>query len=225
MKKLLAAASAAALAGMVAGAAHAQGPIGYPCCGYNNTTYTFTAANNGDVVAFFAGSTAGFDNQLGLLVNGVQQGGFGLDDHSTAVGTSFDFGPVHAGDHLVFILHVNSLGGANAFSDPAMNVGYDNGPASGTADGHNHIYSTVFTGSNPGGDTAALNAAGIPHGVYVAFEDLPFPGSDYNYHDENFVFTNVGVAVPEPATWALMLMGVAMLGFTLRSRKPAAALA
>jgi len=53
----------------------------------------------------------------------------------------------------------------------------------------------------------------IPAGIYVAFEDLDFrTGSDFNYFDDTFVFTNVS-SVPEPSTWAMMLIGFAGLGF------------
>ena len=199
------------------GAAKAADVIGYPCCGYNPVTYSFTASKSGDLVAYFAGAWAGYDNQLGVLVNGVQQGGFGLDDHASTVGQSYDFGPVAAGDTLVFILRDLTLG-ENAFSDPSMNLSYDLGPATGTTAGHNHIYSTSYTATNPIIDS-------IPAGTFVAFEDLPFPRSDYDYNDETFVFTDVGVTdvsvtgrggVPEPATWAMMFLGVGMIGAGLR---------
>jgi hypothetical protein len=56
----------------------------------------------------------------------------------------------------------------------------------------------------------------------VAFEDLQFPNSDFNYNDESFVFTNVGATthggVPEPAAWALMLLGFGGVGAVLRRR-------
>src|SRR5438128_2583769 len=121
--------AAAALAGALALAsvqtARAQDPIPYPNPGNPNpATYSFSAAAGGDLIAYFAGSTAGFDNQLGVLVNGVAQGGFGLDDHTSSIGQTFNFGHVNAGDSLVFILHNLSLG-KDAFSDPSLNVSYD----------------------------------------------------------------------------------------------------
>jgi hypothetical protein len=36
---------------------------------------------------------------------------------------------------------------------------------------------------------------------------------------DNIVFQNVTTAVPEPATWAMMLMGFGAIGFGLRRRK------
>jgi hypothetical protein len=212
IKMLGAAIAAATITTAAAGVAQAADAIPYPCCGYVNTTYSFTAAADGDLIAYFAGSTAAYDNQLGVLDNGVQIGGFGLDNHASAIGASYDFGPVMAGDSLVFILHNLTLG-ADAYSNPSMNVGYDNGPASGTADGHNHVYSTSYTATGPILDS-------IPMGTFVAFEDLRYPEADYNYNDETFVFTNVSTGgVPEPATWVMMLIGVGALGGALRSNR------
>ena len=79
-------------------------------------------------------------------------------------------------------------------------------------DGGNHVYSTTAT--------AGQAYAGSPAGVYVAFEDIGFPGGDYNYHDDTFVFTNTAVvsSVPEPTAWALMLLGFGGIGFAARRR-------
>jgi hypothetical protein len=187
--------------------------IPYPNPGtYNAVTYSFTATANGDVVAYFAGSGAGFDNQVGLLVNGVQQGGFGLDDHTSALGDALNFGPVSAGDSLVFVmdnLTLNQL----AYSDPSLNVGYD---SPGDTIGHNHIYATPYTATSPIiGDPGV-----IPAGIYVGFEDLPFPDSDFNYTDETFVVTNVTLAsVPEPSTALLSIISTLIVGGAIACRR------
>jgi hypothetical protein len=185
--------------------------IPYPTAGVPNAaTYSFTAASTGDIIAYFAGSTASYDNQLGLLVNGVLTGsGYGLDNHTSALGQSFDLGHANAGDTLTFVLHNLTLG-ADAFSDPSMNVSYD---SAGTAF-HNHVYATAYTQTSPIIDS-------IPVGTFVSFEDLRFPSSDFNYNDEDFVFTNVRTtsAVPEPAT--LVLLGSGLVGGYFRRKRRA----
>jgi hypothetical protein len=188
--------------------------IPYPTIGVvNPVTYSFTAASTGHVIAYFAGSTASYDNELGMLINGVlSPSGFGLDNHTSALGATFDLGAVKAGDALTFVLHNLTLG-ADAYSDPSLNGAYDSidGPHAPV----NHIYSTPYTGTGPIIDS-------IPPGTYVAFEDFPASNPpDYNYHDETFVFTGVAAAAaPEPATLSLACLGIAGLcGYSWKKRK------
>ena len=202
--------SLAALTLIVAGNQMARADaIPYPNSGTPNTTaYSFTASTTGDIMAYFAGSTAGYDNELGMLVNGVSTGVIGLDDHSSFVGQQLDLGHANAGDTLVFVLQNNSVG-MNAYSDPSMNVGYD---FDGSV-GHNHIYSTAYTATAP-------ILGSIPAGTFVAFEDLQFPNADFNYNDEDFVFTDVSVqthGVPDAASsLSLLGMGCGVMGFLKR---------
>ena len=96
------------------------------------------------------------------------------------------------------------------YSDPALNRG--NG---------NHVY--FFAAS------AGQAFAGSPAGTctYVAFEDLMFPGSDFNYFDQTFVFRLVSSepgtvaaasSVPEPSTWAMMVLGFATASWRIAAR-------
>lgn len=176
----------------------ASAAIVYPGIGSENLqTYSFTAASSGDLVAYFAGSGAALENQLGLLVNGVSTGLVGLNNHTSSIGQSFNFGHVEAGDVLTFVDFVTEY--ATWFSDPTLNGGNDN-----------HVYSRTAA--------AGEAFAGSPAGTYVAFEDLIFPSSDFNYFDHTFVYAVA--AVPEPSTWAMMILGFAGVGYmTFRRRK------
>jgi hypothetical protein len=185
----------------------AADPIPYGSPGnYNANTYAFVAQNTGDVIAYFVdGASATHENTVGLLINGVlSSAGFGLTNHTSVRGDSFNLGHVEAGDRLVFVMNDATVGG-RVYSDAALNAAYD---AADVAL-HNHVYSTPYSASS------GLFGS-VPSGIYVGFEDLPFPGSDYNYNDESFVFTNVAVAVPEPEGLALLLTGMGVSGFAIR---------
>lgn len=176
----------------------AAGTIPYANVGTENAAaYSFTATNTGDVVAYFFNSTAAYVNELTLLVNGVETGIQGLNNHTSVYGQSLVLGHANAGDSLVFKMVNIAPGGVGPwYSDKSMN-----------SDGVQHLYSTDFAG-----DFA------IPSGTFVAFEDLP-NGGDFNYNDETFVFGNVSTStnVPEPATLLLTSLGLGVLG--LRSRR------
>jgi hypothetical protein len=187
MKISLAAATLAGLMGVASVAS--AGPIPYANVGVQNpTNYVFTAAATGNITAYFYGSTAGYINDLSMLVNGVATGITGLNNHTSPYGLALNLGSVTAGDVLVFRLNNISPGGVGPwYSNTAMN-----------SDGVNHVYSTDFAGD-----------AIIPAGTFVAFEDLT-GGGDLNYNDEDFVFTNVrsSTSVPEPTTVLLFMLGL-----------------
>ena len=178
--------------------------IPYPNTGtYNPVSYSFTATTTGDVVGYFVGTDAYYDSKIGLLDNGVlTSAGYGLDNHSSAIGDSFDFGKANAGDVLTFVLDNTSLS-QNLYSNPSLNTAYD---TPGETIGHDHIYSTAYTATSP-------IYAGVPAGTYLAFEDEVIPGANFNYADENFVLTNVSStsSVPEPASLAMIGIGTLTL--------------
>jgi hypothetical protein len=180
------------------GAASAGAMPSYPTPGATNPeSYSFIAGHSGTVTAYFAGQTASYTNVLGLMVNGVDTGIVGLNNHAAALGEALNFGHVSAGDTLTFYINVLTTGNT-FYSDASMN-----------SDGLQHIWSTPYAGGD----------YGIPAGTYVGFEDIAW-GGDKDYDDLQFVWTN---AVPEPSAWALMIAGFGLVGTALRRRRAAIA--
>lgn len=173
--------------------------IPYPNPGSVSSGHHFTAAASGDLVGYFLDSSAAYDNQIGVFVNGTQLGGYSLDDHASRAGQSVNFGHVNAGDTIVFALNVLSQG-YKLYSDTALN-----------SDATDHVYATAFGGQSIGGVT-------VPSGVYLGFEDQLATISDLDYNDQDLVFTNVAmVANPEPISF--VLFGTGLLGLGLLRRK------
>jgi hypothetical protein len=160
-------------------------------------TYNFTGTG-GDVTAYYAGSSAGDTDEVGMFVwNGtsyVQQGGWQFNNHAgIPVGTSVDFGAVGAGVSIEFVLWNVSAG------DFLSSIAADN------ADGFNHAYATAAAAGQAYG--------GSPAGTFVGFEDLlRQQGSDFDYNDDTYVFTQVAGVAPLPEPGTLSLLGIAMLG-------------
>jgi PEP-CTERM motif len=68
-----------------------------------------------------------------------------------------------------------------------------------------------------------VGTSGVPVGQYIGFEDVTGCWSDWNYQDLQF-YTSIGTvgAVPEPSTWAMIILGFVGIGaMTYRRRKSA----
>lgn len=120
---------------------------------------------------------------------------FIFNNHITPVGTTFLLGSFAAGTELIFRLDVTNTG--NQFFT---------GPASRNPDQHEH---------------ARVQGDWMPGETLVSFEDLF--GGPFNYNDLSFSFTNTVSlpAVPEPETYALLLVGLSVLGAVARRRRSA----
>ena len=187
--------------------AGATSVIPYPNPGNENPyVYTFTALASGNVVGYYVGNGSEYggtgavlDSEIEMSVNGVASpNGYGLDNQTSSVGQAFTFGSVASGDTLTFADDIGP--GIHYFSsDIAMN-----------SDGATHVYAAPVTANQV--------YQGSPVGLYIGFEDSPKGYTDFNYADDEFIITNVAftaamTAVPEPSTWAMMLLGFAGLGF------------
>ncbi|MGM9485464.1 PEP-CTERM sorting domain-containing protein [Roseateles sp. NT4] len=179
-----------ASASLLSLAAYAN-PAVYPTPGTEAPASSFTAGASGTLLAYYTGEAGGFTNLVGARINGVD-GTPGLDNHASAYGQTFVLGKVTAGDSLVFFIDANS-GAARYYSDVSLN-----------SDHVNHVWAAAFTGD-----------AQVPAGTNLAFEDLP-SGGDFNYRDHSIVFQIQ--AVPEPASWAMLLAGAAGLAWRRRGR-------
>jgi hypothetical protein len=96
----------------------------------------------------------------------------------------------------------------------------------------------LFSTLNPGGMNATIGQAGF--GIFLPGPQPPSSGSfntpvfllgyddqiagDDDNHDDFIVRATVSSPVPEPATWAMMLIGFGAVGYSLRRRRRAGAL-
>lgn len=178
----------------------------------NTDSYTFQVADTGAVGLYYLdGLTVRYRGVLSFSVNG---GGYTniLDSGPAAYGDFFNLGSFTAGDVLTFkltLIRPLAVAGNEIYSDASLNA----------PDGLEQVFSSTYSGGD-----------GIPVGsyTYVAFEDVlgyddQLRGSDFDYNDQRFAFTNLSGVVPEPATWALLITGFGFVGFALRRRKGAIA--
>ena len=194
MRKLLL--NTACLATLVAGPALAA-PL---------TTNPGSLAANGTVNAVFAFADAGDESQLlSLSVGGVI-----FNNRTDAVGTTKLVG--NAVGQIQFQL--DNLSGLYSFVNDVADTG------SG-GDGFFHAqYGTTAASFGVTFSTATNNAiaalASQGPVTLVGFEDRR--GGDYDYNDLIFAFSSVQVAITEPASLALLGLGLFGLGMLRRSR-------
>ncbi|WP_235976593.1 PEPxxWA-CTERM sorting domain-containing protein [Sandaracinobacteroides hominis] len=198
----------AAAAGFTA-PANAVVPVYSPIKTPNTASYSFTAASDGEVGFYWLGGiTVSYGAQFSYSVNGSAFTPV-MYNFTTAPGAYFDLGDFTAGDEFVFKLTLTKpavVAGNEIFSDPALNGG-----------GLQEVYSASYGGGD----------FGVPLGdyTYLAFEDIMgyHDGnrkSDFDYNDDQYAFVNLSSGVvPEPATWAMLIAGFGMVGFSLRRRK------
>jgi hypothetical protein len=187
----------------LAGSALAVPLPDYPNDGTENpAVYSFTKLSDGDLIGWFVGRSAALNSAVFVRVNGVEIAG--SLSNTVPLGTSFNWGFVAGGSTIDFILRTSA--GTTWWSDKSLNV-----------DGVQHIYSDSWAG----GETIGITTFPLSTYVYIGWEDLP-RGGDFDYNDHQFVFENVGRGiVPEPATWAMMIMGFGLVGLAARRRTTA----
>ena len=166
------------------------GALAFPIADPGTEGFLVIAQANA-IIAQYQGNSAAYSNDLYL----VNTGTFVFNNHANAVGDTVDLGTFAPGTELLFRLHVNNTG-----------FDYFTGPASRNPDGHTH---------------ARVQSNWQPGTTLVSFEDL-FNGP-FDYNDLSFSFTNTvgsdGGAVPEPTSWAMMLLGFGFVGGAMRTAK------
>ena len=137
---------------------------------------------------------AAHTDRFGYRINNGPDILTGLQNHA-AVGTSISF-LANAGDRFI-IFELNGVG-ETFYSDRSLN-----------SDGLTHVYQQTYS---------AIPGIPVPRGLYLGFEDLR-SGGDFDYNDFSVVVTNVASAVPEPSSWAMLLLGFMGLAFWARNRR------
>jgi hypothetical protein len=214
-----------AIAALFAGtAASAESGYRYQKAGQvNAVTYTFSALADGDLTLYTMNGTGSYLSTLGIKVNG-QTIASGVLPSGSQIFVPTTFGKVAAGDKIEFFLDTYNRDATNSYigtysSDPTANAG-----------GLQHVFASVHI-PEPW--------IGVPEGTFVAFEDTDSSDSqgDLNYNDYAFVapnltFTSTAMGAgtpsidapatspaPEPASWAMMLIGFGAVGGALRGHR------
>lgn len=162
--------------------------------------YVFTYIGSGDALDTDA-----------FTVNGV--GGFTFNNHSTALGTSVTYTVGSTG--LLSFTYANLTAGTSISSGtmtPTTNLAY----------GLFMQGSTGCTTANPDNGYACPGGSPLtgPGSVaYIGLSDLPT--GDHDFQDLGVRVT----AIPEPATWGLLIIGLGIAGSALRMQRRAGRLA
>jgi hypothetical protein len=214
----------AAVAAILAGtAASAESGYRYQNPGQiNAATYSFSALADGDLTIYTMNGTGSYLSTLGIKVNGRTIAS-GVLPTGSQIFVPTTFGQVAAGDSIEFFIDTYNRDATNSY------IGTYYSDARHNADGLQHIFASTHT-PEPW--------IGVPEGTFVAFEDTSTGDSlgDANYNDYAFVVPNltymsaaagrpgddaapISSPAPEPASWAMMLIGFGAIGGAIRSRR------
>lgn len=188
------------------------------------------SSNAGDTYSFgAAGST---DRALGTLLSGTLQSRFGvqlingLNRTITAlnisyVGEQFRLGTINRADRLAFSYSTNATTLNNGTYINLTDLDFSSPTTTGTTgalNGNAAANQAVRVGTIAGLELLAGQS------IFLRFLDIDVNGADDGLGVDNFRVEAVTLAaVPEPATWAMMITGFGFVGGALRQRRRAAA--
>jgi hypothetical protein len=177
-----------------------------------------------------ATTTLGFDDVLGTLgsYGGYTFSNFGVLNGTTNNGSGYQNGVVSA-DNVAFNRFSNpaSITSGTAFNlDTVYLTGAWNEGLSvqvvGTLLG-NAVFTQTFLTTTAGPTLFTFNNASIDSAVFSSFggtQNPAFGGSGTHFAMDNLSFgIHSGGGVPEPATWALMMVGFGLVGASMRRRQ------
>lgn len=159
----------------------------------------FVVASDGFVSGFFIVSNAVYDSDLSLMADGYADPIVSISSRGSELGEITTFGWYEAGTELTFNLFVHDTG-YTYYSDQKLN-----------SDGISHI--SAFQFAFPSGTLSVFKPT-----VFIGFKDS-HGGGDMDFNDNMAIFTNVAImaAVPEPETYAMLLLGLALIGYRVKS--------
>jgi hypothetical protein len=153
---------------------------------------------DGPVTATYQGSGADFNNDLYLMLDRSGKPGndgnlandlLVFNNHSTPLGEARNLGTFSGGTELMFRLHVNTTGDD-----------FFTGPRSSNPDGEFH---------------ARAQDNWLPDTTLVSFEDR-YNSFDRNFNDLSSSYSNTVAAIPEPESYAMLLVGLGVIGAIAR---------